>query len=380
MKPTHSSHMKPTSSPRTAGLIASNLSRRSLLGAGALLSVAGLAACQSQNSSQTQSTSTNSSGQANSGTKSATTSESQPKDPIHVDFVLDYTPNTNHTGLYVALDQGYFEEEGLDVSILQPPADGADALIGAGSAQLGVSYQDYIANNLASSQPLPYTAIAAIVQHNTSGIMSRLEDGITSAKYMSDHIYATWNLPIEQATIKDVVELDGGSYESIIMVPYETDDEVSGLMTHMFDTVWVYEGWAVQNAKIEQFPYNYFAFKDIDPRLDFYTPVLAVNDDFAAAHPDAVSGFLRAAKKGYEFCVSNPDQAAQILINAVPELSPDLVKASQAYLKDQYIADASSWGVIDPTRWSTYFQWINENNLTEKTIDVNAGFTSKFLA
>ena len=83
-----------------------------------------------------------------------------------ITFALDYTPNTNHTGIYVAQEKGYFDEVGLKITIQQPPADGADALIGAGGAQMGVTYQDYIANSLSSSNPLPYTAVAAIIQHN----------------------------------------------------------------------------------------------------------------------------------------------------------------------------------------------------------------------
>lgn len=76
-----------------------------------------------------------------------------------ITFALDYTPNTNHTGIYVAQEKGYFDEVGLKITIQQPPADGADALIGAGGAQMGVTYQDYIANSLSSSNPLPYTEI-----------------------------------------------------------------------------------------------------------------------------------------------------------------------------------------------------------------------------
>ena len=189
-----------------------------------------------------------------------------------ITFALDYTPNTNHTGIYVAQEKGYFDEAGLKVTIQQPPADGADALIGAGGAQMGVTYQDYIANSLSSSNPLPYTAVAAIIQHNLSGIMSREEDHIVRPRDLNDRTYATWNLPVEQATIRSVMESDGGNPSTLKMVPYEVDDEVSGLKTKMFDAVWVYEQWAVQNARVQNFAYNYFAFATIDQNFDYYTP------------------------------------------------------------------------------------------------------------
>ena len=331
------------------------LSRRSFLAACAALGTAAFAGCK-QEQPQDEGVLTN-----------------------KVSFVLDYSPNVNHTGIYVAMEKGFFADEAIEVEIVPVPADGSDALIGTGGAHMGMTYQDYIANSLASANPMPYTAVAAVVQHNTSGIMSRAEDGITTAKNMEGHTYATWGLPVEQATIKDVVEADGGDYSKINLVPYNVDDEVSGLKANMFDTVWVYEGWAVQNAKVQNYDVNYFSFISIDDVFDYYTPVIAANDDFAKENPDQVKAFLRAVKKGYEFCVENPSDAADILCDAVPELDSDLVHASQDYLADQYIADASSWGVIDADRWSKFYQWLNDQNLVENKLDVTKGYDLSYL-
>ena len=244
---------------------------------------------------------------------------------------------------------------------------------------MGVTYQDYIANSLSSSNPLPYTAVAAIIQHNLSGIMSREEDHIVRPRDLNDRTYATWNLPVEQATIRSVMESDGGDPSTLKMVPYEVDDEVSGLKAKMFDAVWVYEQWAVQNARVQNFAYNYFAFAAIDQNFDYYTPVIAVNDGFAKENPDAVKAFLSATRKGYEFCVSNPDESAEILLKAVPELDADLVKASQKFLAAKYIDDAEKWGVIDSARWQRFYTWLNNQQLLENKIDPSAGFTSEYL-
>ena len=340
-----------------------NLNRRQFLAvAGGAAATTALAACGGTASEQ---------GAAEGGSDAAETTK--------VSFVLDYTPNTNHTGLYVALDQGYFADEGLEVEIVQPPEDGADALIGAGGANLGVSYQDYIANNLASDQPMPYSAVAAVIQHNTSGIMSRAEDGITHPAAMEGHTYATWNMPVEQATVRQCVEADGGNWDNVELVPYETDDDVAGLRANMYDTVWVYEAWAVQNAIVQDVDVNYFSFISVDPVFDYYTPVIAANDDFAKENPEVVKAFLRAVKKGYEYAVENPDAAADILCAQVPELDPALVRQSQTYLADQYVAEAESWGVIDPDRWAAFYGWLNDNQLLANQIDVNAGYDLSYL-
>jgi len=121
-------------------------------------------------------------------------------------LVLDWTPNTNHTGLYVAMEKGYYKNAGIELEIVQPPEDGAEVLVASGKADFGISFQDTLAGPLSKAEPLPIKAVAAIAQHNTSGIMSRKGDGITTPKGLEGKKYATWDLPIEKAIIKNVVE------------------------------------------------------------------------------------------------------------------------------------------------------------------------------
>ena len=348
-----------------------DMSRRNFIkGAGALAAAATLAGCGAYKGA---------SGDASASAGEDSSAKSAPKSARKITFCLDYTPNTNHTGIYVAQAKGYFKDEGLTVKVVQPADGTAEAMIGSGQAQLGVSYQDYIANALSSKNPVAIEAVAAIIQHNTSGIMSRKADGITSAKKMEGHTYATWSMPVEQATIKQVMESDGGDFSKLKMVPYEVDDEVAGLKANMFDCVWVYEGWAVQNAKVQHFDVNYFSFVDMDKVFDFYTPVIAANDDFAKKYPDVVKAFVRAAKRGYEYAIKHPKAAGDILLDAAPELSSDLVQASAKYLAKQYQADAKSWGVIDKSRWDAYFKWLNDKNLVENKLDENSGWTMDYL-
>lgn len=348
-----------------------DMSRRGFIkGAGALAAAATLAGCGAYKGA---------SGDASASAGEGKSAKSAPKSARKITFCLDYTPNTNHTGIYVAQAKGYFKDEGLTVKVVQPADGTAEAMIGYGQAQMGVSYQDYIANALSSKNPVAIEAVAAIIQHNTSGIMSRKADGITSAKKMEGHTYATWSLPVEQATIKQVMESDGGDFDKLKMVPYEVDDEVAGLKANMFDCVWVYEGWAVQNAKVQHYDVNYFSFVSMDKVFDFYTPVIAANDDFAKKYPDVVKAFVRAAKRGYEYAIKHPKAAGDILLDAAPELSADLVQASAKYLAKQYQADAKSWGVIDKSRWDAYFKWLNDKNLVENKLDVNSGWTMDYL-
>ena len=296
-----------------------------------------------------------------------------------ITFVLDWTPNTNHTGLYVAQEKGYFEDEGLEVEIVQPPEDGADALVASGKAQFGISFQDTMAPGVVGEDALPTTAVAAVVQHNTSGIISRKGEGMDTPKGLEGKKYATWDAPIEKAMMENVVEADGGDFSKVELIPSTVTDEVSALESKSVDAIWIFYAWAGVATEVAGLETDYFAFKDINPAFDYYTPVIIGNNAFLEKEPETAKKFLSAVKKGYEDAIEDPDGAAEILCEAAPELDQELVKASQEYLKDQYIADADRWGYIDPDRWNLFYNWLNENGLTENEIPENTGFSNEYL-
>lgn len=301
------------------------------------------------------------------------------KEKTKITFVLDWTPNTNHTGLYVAQEKGYFSDAGLEVEIVQPPEDGAEMLVGSGKAQFGVSFQDSMLPAVAGDGKMPVEAVAALIQHNTSGIISLKGKGMDRPKGMEGKKYATWDLPIEKATLKQVVERDGGDFSKVELIPSTVTDEVSALQSGSVDAIWIFYGWAgiaTENAGLET---DYFAFKDIDPVFDYYTPVVIGNSDWTKANPDAAKAFLSALKKGYEFAIDSPEEAADLLLKNAPELDKNLVVASQKYLSKEYISDAEKWGVIDPARWNAFYNWINDNSLFTEKIPENTGFTNEYI-
>ena len=313
------------------------------------------------------------------GTTENTTESADKKDLEKITFVLDWTPNTNHTGLYVAQEKGFFEEAGLDVEIVQPPEDGAVVLVASGKAQFGVSFQDSLAPAFVEGEALPVTAVASVIQHNTSGIISRAGEGMDTPKGMEGHSYATWNGAIELATIQNVMEVDGGDYSKLELIPSTVTDEVSALKTNSVDSIWIFYGWAGVKTELEGLATDYFAFADIDPVFDYYTPVIVAGDQFLEKNPETAKAFLSAVSKGYEFAIDHPEEAAQILCKAAPELDSELVLASQQYLADQYQADAPYWGYIDETRWNNFYQWVNDNELVEGKVQLGTGFSNEYL-
>jgi ABC-type nitrate/sulfonate/bicarbonate transport system substrate-binding protein len=292
--------------------------------------------------------------------------------------VLDWTPNTNHTGLYVALEKGYFAEAGIGaVEIMQPPEDGALVLLAAGNAEFAVDVQEGMAPALALAEPLPVIAVAAIVSHNTSGIMSLAATGIKRPRDLEQKRYASWDTPLVTAVIRDIVENDGGDFSRVTMIPNFATDAFSALETDV-DAIWIFYGWDGIAAELRGTAINYLDLGRINPRFDFYTPVLATNSNFAAKNAETVKLFLAAVKKGYDFAIESPDEAAEILLKHAPELDRDLVIASQRYLAKHYRDDSLPWGRFDPERWDSFYGWMFEQGILERDIR-GKGFTNEYL-
>ena len=304
------------------------------------------------------------------------------KDLEKITFCLDWTPNTNHTGLYVAQAQGYYEEAGLDVEIVQPPEDGAALMCAAGQAQFAIEAQDTMAASLALDDPLGITAVAAVIQHNTSGIMSRAGDGIDTPAGLTGKTYSTWESPIELAMLENVVNGDGGDFSQVTLIPNDITDEPAALAAHQTDAIWVFEGWGYINSEVEGVDCDYFNFSDVNPVFDYYTPVIIANNDYLESNPDQAKAFMEATAKGYEYAAEHPEEAADMLIagdnTGSLKGAEELVKKSQEFLSAKYVDDADSWGVIDADRWNAFYSWLYENELCAKDL-TGTGFSNDYL-
>lgn len=303
------------------------------------------------------------------------------KDLKKITLCLDWTPNTNHTGFYVAAAQGYYEEAGLEVEIVQPPENGAAAMCASGQAQFAIEAQDTMAAALQLDEPLGITAVAGLVAHNTSGIISRQGDGIDTPKGLEGKRYSTWESPIELAMLKNLVESDGGNYDNVTLIPNDITDEPAALAANQTDAIWVFYGWGGINAEVESVPCDFWYFSDLDSKFDYYTPVLIANDDFLSADPDTARAFISATQKGYEYAISNPKEAADMLIEGDTTGSlnsvKDLVYKSQEYLSGKY-TDGDKWGYIQPERWDGFYGWLYENGLSEKNL-TGMGYSNEYL-
>jgi ABC-type nitrate/sulfonate/bicarbonate transport system substrate-binding protein len=293
-----------------------------------------------------------------------------------VTVLLDWLPNTNHTGLYVAKDKGYFKAEGLEVELLQPGEGGTSQLLAAGKGDFGISYQEEM--TVARSEDIPVVALAAIIQHNTSGFASPVEKEIKSPADFAGKTYGGWGSPAETAMIKALMEKYGADFNQVNMVNIGSADFFTS-MHKGIDFSWIYWGWTGIEAEQRDMDLNFIKLRDENDALDFYTPVIIASESKLKGHPELAEKFLRACSKGYEFAVKHPEEAGEILLKSVPDLDRDLVMASQKYLAQEYQADAPRWGEMKQEVWQKYADFMYENKLIKKNIDPAQAFTNKYL-
>lgn len=309
-------------------------------------------------------------------TSTNNTSEQSEKELQKVSVVLDWTPNTNHTGLYVAKEKGYFEEQGLDVDIIMPGDAGADQLVASGNAEFGVSIQESITQ--ARTQGVPIVSLAAIIQHNTSGFASPAELNIKSPKDFEGKTYGGWGSPIEQAVIETLMNVENADIDKLSIVNAGNTDFFT-MQNQGIDFAWVFYGWTGIEAELRGEEINMVYLTDYTEKLDYYTPVLATNEKMIADNPETVKAFVSAASKGYQFAIENPEEAAGILSGAVPELDEELVSESQKWLSTKYQDDAPRWGEQKLEVWENYADWMSENGVLEGEFDAEKAFTNEFL-
>lgn len=293
-----------------------------------------------------------------------------------VTLVLDWTPNTNHTGLYAARDLGYWKDRGLDVEIVQPPETGASQMTASGAADFGVGYQEEL--TLARENGVPLVSLAAIIQHNTSGFAAPVDKNIKTPADFVGKNYGGWGSPVESAVLQTLMQQQGLDSSEINIINIGNADYFTAVKRDI-DFAWIYYAWTGIEAELRNEPLDMIWLTDYDERLDYYTPLLMTSEKMIQDKPEIVRAFVEGAAEGYRYAIDNPQEAAELLIKAVPDLDEELVRASQAWLSPRYQDDAPRWGEQKKEVWEGYADWMRSHGIMEKELNLDEAFTNEFL-
>ncbi|QJY49279.1 ABC transporter substrate-binding protein [Pseudonocardia broussonetiae] len=305
--------------------------------------------------------------------------------PIRV--ALDWTPNTNHTGLYVAQVEGWFAEAGLDVEFLPYNSTSPDTLVSAGAAEFGISFQDSFTYSKAAGADI--TSVMAVLQHWGSEIAVRADRAdITSPADLDGSVYGGFGGPGEAPKMQAVIRGAGGvgEFETVVLGTSAYEALYSGDV----DFTEPFVAWEGIEAELRGEPLKTFAYTDYG-FPDAYSVLLIGNSPWLAGHPEEARAFVQAAQRGYQLGADDPARAAQLLMDANPGVfaEPELVTRSQDLLAAEYLRDES--GAVGPQtleRWSGYSGFVVDSGsltgpdgspVTERP-DFATWFTNEYLA
>ena len=305
----------------------------------------------------------------------------------NVTLALDWVPNTNHTGVFVAQEKGWYADEKLNVTIL-PYSEGStpDVQVAAGRADFGFSFEEAVTMARAAGQPL--VSVAAVIQKNSSALVTLKDSGLDRPARLNGRRYAGFGAPFEEPVINAIIACDGVASPRFENVTTNTFG-FQALQAKQADFVWIFLGWEGlqakrQNVELNAFPPTSYCIPN------YYTPVIVTNEKMTKEKADIVRRFMRATARGYELAIADPAQAADLLIKAAPRGSfpdPDLVKESAQFLAPRYKEGKARWGEQDLQVWTDYPRFMVQSGRLKDAngrtvtgeLDYASFFTNDFL-
>jgi ABC-type nitrate/sulfonate/bicarbonate transport system substrate-binding protein len=273
--------------------------------------------------------------------------------PTTVRFAMDWTPNTNHTGLYAAQQQGWFTGAGLDVQILPYNSTSPDTLVSSGAAEFGISFQDSFTVSKAAGADI--VSVLAVLQHWGTAIGVRADRAdLRTPRDLDGKTYGGFGAAYEVPKMQAIIRAAGGKgdFKTVVL----GTSAYEALYAGQVDFTEPFLAWEGIEAQLRNEPLKTFAYADYG-FPDAYSVIVIGNPEWMKAHPDASAAFVSALQRGYQLGADDPAQAVKLLTDANPGVfaEPELVSRSQEMLAQRYLKDATGKvGTQTATTWSGF--------------------------
>jgi putative hydroxymethylpyrimidine transport system substrate-binding protein len=292
---------------------------------------------------------------------------------------LDWYPNSDHAGIYVAMAKGYYAAAGLQVKA-QVPSGAADALklVTHGNGDIAISYESSVL--LARDQGIPVTATGAIVQKPLNAVLALASTGVTRPRQLEGHTVGVAGDPSDYTDLKALVGHDGGDYAKvkIVNVGYNL---LPALLAHRVDSIigayWTWEALqaAQKGVKINAMRLDQWGVPTYNELVFVTGPTQLKNE------PTVLRAFQSATFRGYAYAAAHPAEATAILLKAPGVLSNSapLIEHSIKLLGPLFADSQGRYGTINPTLWQAYANWMTAGHLLPNHLNVSTALTTSLL-
>ncbi|MEO0896808.1 MAG: ABC transporter substrate-binding protein [Bacteroidota bacterium] len=297
-------------------------------------------------------------------------------------IALDWTPNINHIGFFIAQEKGFYKDRGLDVTLVDPSADNYQITpakkIELGQADFALCPTESVISYRTKSKAFPMIGVAAILQEDLSAIAVLANAQINSPKDMDGKTYSSYKARYEDGIVREMIKNDGGKGELNIVYP----DKLgiwNTLLQGEADSTWIFLNWEGVAAEGSNHSLSYFNLRDYDIPYS-YSPLLVANEATLDAQENTYKAFLQATKEGYLYSQEAPEEAVTILQSMLPETDKDIDLARALEISSPHFGNQTNWGRLDERLVKRFLDWIYEKGLESQPLQVEELVTNRLLS
>jgi putative hydroxymethylpyrimidine transport system substrate-binding protein len=313
---------------------------------------------------------------------SEATSAPAPASPpakLKVRLALDWYPNANHAGLFVAKEKGYFAGENLEVEMYTPvDPSTVNQTVAAGADDFGINYQPDLL--LARAQGVPVVSVAALVQHPLNSVQTLKSSGISRPRGLVGKKVGYPGIPLNEPLLDTMLKHDGvaGGLKEVELINVGFNLAETLINRSVDACVGCYishESFLIEN---QGHPVNIMRMEEWGVP-DFYELVMVTSEKMLDEKPDVVQRFVRALVRGYQDAAADPEAALDILLRGTDQEVDEAIERPGIRLLAPLWQDAPSVGWQTAERWTRFAEWLYANGQIAAPIDGNKAFTNRFV-
>ena len=272
-------------------------------------------------------------------------------------LALDWIPNTNYTGIYIAKDFKWYE----NINIIEASITPSLMLLAAGETDVSISFLNDII--YAREKGMPVVIIGALVQDNPSCLAWLDTKKIRSIKDLEGKTYAGWGSKEEQFFIKYLIKKEGLASDSITLISTGTRNFLD-IVPSTADFMWIFMSWTGQKLLKEKI--NFGSYCPEYPGVKHPAPLLVTNETILKNSPNKIKDFLAATSKGYQWAVQHPNDAVEVISKYIDPANKDFIASSVHYLQTRFIGHAKKWGIVEKEEIDAYISWLEDEKLIKR--------------
>lgn len=290
-----------------------------------------------------------------------------------IKLALDWTPNINHIGFFVAKEKGFYKENDLKVEFLTPDLD--DYLITPAKkvemniSDFGLCPTESLISFRTKKNPFILKGLMTIFQEDVSAIATVESNNILRPKHLDGRSYASYKARYEDKIVKKMIINDGGKGNLKIFYPKRLG-VWNTLIENKYDSTWIFINWEGVEASKKNIDLELYKMSDFGIPYS-YSPILFSSSDYINNNSNTVKKFIESSRKGYIYCYENMDEAVSILNKFVPitDKGIDLIECLKISI--DHFGSKENFGKIDLKKIDIFLKWLKDNNIENNSFIAN---------